>query len=466
MITSRQKKTAGAVIVVRFGVVLLGLFLPLAAAVAAGSAPRPNVILAMTDDQGWGEVSDNGHPHLKTPNLDAMAANGLRFDRFYAAAPVCTPTRASFLTGRHPQRCGIGGVGQPLPRQERTVGDLAKAAGYRTAFFGKWHLNGVGGPGKPIAADDPLSPGQFGFDHWLANSNYYDLDKELGSPHGIVPNKGDSSDVLAAHATEFIKKCVAAQQPFFVVVWYPSPHGGYFALPADVQPYAALVKNKTISEKEAHGYGEIAGVDRSVGALRQTLRELNVAENTLFFFCSDNGGALRNEKEGFRWSVGGLRGNKGTLWEGGVRVPGILEWPAAIPAPRTTRVVASTSDLYPTLTDLFGLDLPDKPKPLDGLSLMPLVAGNMEQRPQPLAFTSKWRSDLAESEVLTDTLLDYPWKYGRAKDGQEYLFNLEEDPGESRDLAAAHPERVRQMRELHAKWKESVENSARGKDYK
>ena len=150
--------------------------LPALSAPEAATADRPNIILAMTDDQGWGDVSYNGLKQIETPSLDAMAKEGMRFNRFYSAHPSCSPTRASVMTGRHPNRMGCFWPGMALRNQEMTVAQAVKRAGYATAHFGKWHLNGVSGPGKPIAAADPHGPGKFGFDEWFSVSNYFETD--------------------------------------------------------------------------------------------------------------------------------------------------------------------------------------------------------------------------------------------------------------------------------------------------
>lgn len=416
----------------------------------------PNLVLTMSDDQGWAEVSYNGHPILETPNLDAMAANGLRLDRFYAASAVCSPTRASFMTGRDPNRCGVPGHGKPMAKQERTIGQLAQLAGYRTAFFGKWHLNGVGGRAKPVPADDPLSPGEFGFQEWKAMNNYYDLGDTLGSPEGLVPTPSDkdTSVVLAEYAIDYMRRQVEAGERFLVVIWYPSPHGRYDPTPKFQAPYP---------EDREH-LGEIAGVDASIGMLRQGLRDLGVAENTLLLFCSDNGtpadkGRHNREEHG----LGPLRGTKGTVWEGGIRVPGIVEWPARIKAPRRSDMITCTNDLYPTLEAILQTSDPEKPRPLDGISLLPLFDNAMQERPVALGF-----------EYRTWAWMEGPWKLHKVgnheaselyKPGQVVLHNLVDDIGERHDVAAKHPERVQAMQAAYEAWKQSVQQSARGADY-
>jgi arylsulfatase A-like enzyme len=430
---------------------------------------KPNIVLVMADDQGWGDTSYNGHPELKTPNLDKLAASGLRLDRFYTAHFNCSPTRASVMTGRHPHRMGTFSPGSPIRAQEITVAKVLQSAGYATGHFGKWHLNGKNGdkntkeiPGRAILASDPLSPGKMGFDEWVSADNFFDLDPVLG--RNGVPEKfhGDSSDVVTDEALKFIRKQAAAPKPFLAVVWFGSPHVPHEALPADKALYASL------PEKEQNYYGEITAVDRSVGRLRAALRELKIADNTLLWYCSDNGGAAGPK------STGNLRGSKGTLWEGGLRVPGIVEWPARIPKPFVSEMPCSTSDIYPTILEATGAVVKNQIQPLDGISLLPLFDRNTESRPKPIAFWSNARSPQSHA-----ALLDWPYKLhtnpgaGRSRKGQKgdetlptvLLFDVSKDPKETTDLAAQQPERVAKMTAACEAWKASVEKSLAGADY-
>jgi arylsulfatase A-like enzyme len=436
---------------------------------SADSPAKPNVVLVMADDQGWGDTSYNGHPELKTPNLDQLAASGLRFDRFYTAHFNCSPTRASVMTGRHPHRMGTFGPGSPIRAQEITVAKVLQSAGYATGHFGKWHLNGKNGdrntkaiPGRAIFASDPLSPGKMGFDEWVSADNFFDLDPVLGRDG--VPEKfhGDSSDVVTDEALKFFGKQAAASKPFLAVVWFGSPHSPHEALPADKALYASL------PEKEQNYYGEITAIDRSVGRLRAALRELQVADNTLLWYCSDNGGAAGPK------STGNLRGSKGTLWEGGLRVPGIVEWPARIPQPFVSQMPCSTSDIYPTVLEATGAVAQNQIQPLDGISLLPLFDRKTEARLKPIAFWANARGPQSHA-----ALLDWPYKLhtnpgaGRGRKGEDrdaslppvLLYDVSQDPKETTDLAAREPERVAKMTAALAAWKASVEKSLAGADY-
>ncbi len=447
---------------------LLLVVIPAVLARAADSPRRPNVVLVMADDQGWGDTGYNGHPELKTPNLDDLAKSGLRFNRFYTGHFNCSPTRATVMTGRHPDRMGTFSPGSPIRAQELTVAKVLQSAGYATGHFGKWHLNGKNGdkntteiPGRAILADDSLSPGKMGFDEWVSADNFFDLDPVLG--RNGVPEKfhGDSSDVTTDEALKFIRKQAAAGKPFLSVVWFGSPHVPHLALPADKAAYSAL------SEKEQNYFGEITAVDRSVGRLRAALRELKVTDHTIFWYCSDNGG-----HEGPK-STGNLRGEKGTLWEGGLRVPGIVEWPARIAKPFISETPCSTLDIYPTVLEATGAVAQNQIQPLDGLSLIPLFERKTESRAKPIPF---WNH--AGKQPGHAAWLDWPYKLhtnpvaGRgkkgAKDGEAMptlLYDVSKDPKETTDLAAQQPERVAKMTAALEAWQASVEKSLTGADY-
>ena len=238
---------------------------------------KPNIVLCMADDQGWGDMAYNGHAVLQTPSFDAMAAAGLRFDRFYAAAPVCSPTRASVMTGRHPNRSSVFKWGHALRPQEITVAEALKTAGYVTGHFGKWHLGSV-------VKGSPVNPGAFGFDEWLSAPNFFDNDPILSREGKAVSMPGESSVVTVDAALEFVRKHAKSPQPFLAVVWFGSPHLPHQAIERDRATYEEQ------SAKLQHFYGEITGMDRAFGKLRNELRTLGIHENTLLWYCSDNGG--------------------------------------------------------------------------------------------------------------------------------------------------------------------------------
>ena len=449
--------------------------------IRASNSVKPNIILCMADDQGWGEMGYNGHPDLKTPTFDEMAAKGLRFDRFYAAAPVCSPTRASVMTGRHPNRSGVFSWNYAIRPEEVTIAQLLKKAGYRTGHFGKWHLG-------PVKADSPVNPRACGFDEYLSHDNFFEIDPPL-SRNGADPeiHKGDSSEIIVSEAGKFIRKVRAENKPFFVVIWFGSPHGPYRALEPDAAMYAD-VKDQEMRNR----YAEITAMDRAMGQLRLALEQLRVADDTLLWYCSDNGIPKGSGP------TADLRGAKGNLYEGGIRVPAIIEWPAVVLKPKVSRMPCVTSDIMPTLLDLLDLDTPARP--IDGMSLRPLIEGEMSQRPRPIGFwkyvhkaeqnNEPWMepdrltgaTPTAKRESIQFTNFRHPkpltkdfpgeaaWMDNRYKlvtDGKKEaeLFDIVADPLEKRDLAAGNAALMARMKaRLHA-WQASVEKSLSGQDY-
>jgi arylsulfatase A-like enzyme len=449
---------------------------------------KPNIVLCMADDQGWGDMAYNGHPVLKTPNFDAMAAGALRFDRFYAAHPVCSPTRGSVMTGRHPNRFGCFKWGHTLRPQEITIAEALKTAGYVTGHFGKWHLGSV-------RKGSPVNPGASGFDEWFSAPNFFDNDPILSREGTAVQTKGESSMVTVDAALEFIDKHSKGTQPFLAVVWFGSPHGPHQAIEEDREIYSDQQKNFQ------HFYGEITGMDRAFGKLRKRLQTLGIDKDTILWYCSDNGGL---PKVG---STGG-RANKGKVYEGGLRVPAILEWPARIPNPRVTEVPCNTSDIYPTLLEITGVQMKNQP-PLDGINLVPLIDNRMQTRPKPMGFwdhptggirtpSLEWMTELLEAQKEgtesseTSRLrldageitkqypqdsfpghaawLDWPWKLHRiqSKKGNVKfeLYNLADDSAEQNDRSTRDTDRVNSMKSQLETWLVSVVNSLNGRDYR
>lgn len=421
---------------------------------------RPNIILAMADDQGWGDVGYNGHPHLKTPNLDKLAASGLRFDRFYSGAPVCSPTRASVMTGRNPLRCGVPNVGNPINLSERTIAQVLRENGYRTGHFGKWHLRGGEADDDPT---NPRLPSALGYDEYAENINKQsNLDPQY-LMNGVAKRfTGDSSDVVVSLANDFITRSVQNKQSFFVTIWYTSPHLSHKGLPEYKKPYEQYavpggkfpeVSKAQMRNKETipNFYAEIAGIDHSMGTLVDKLKELGVADNTLIWYCSDNGGLMPELSEP------GLKGLKGDTWEGGIRVPGFIVWPQGIPAPKVTSLRCSTMDIYPTVLSVLGMTETAKSVlPIDGQDVSALFAGELNtHKPIPISHNSD------------DVIIDGKYKlHKRANDKKAFqLYDLDADPGETHDISDDMPAELARMKGLLAEWQESLKRSMRGVDY-
>lgn len=409
----------------------------------AAEEKYPHIVLVMADDQGWAQTGYMGHPLLKgrTPNLDAMAAAGLRFNRFYAAAPVCSPTRASVLTGRIPERTGVPGLHKRLCPQEKTLSQALKNAGYATGFFGKWHLSGIKGDGVPVLASDPYHPGRYGFDEWLACTNFFEMNPLMGRNGEIQYLEGESSELMVKEGLDFIRKNI--DSPTFTVIWYGSPHFPFIASEADKEGFP--------DNKQGNQLAEIVAMDRSVGMLRQGLRDLGIEKNTLVWYKSDNGG-LKTDPE----SVAPLQDFKGSLHEGGIRVPAIIEWPGRI-APAITDFPASTMDIMPTIVAL--LDLPEDSQLAvrDGESILPLFSGKTPERSHPIPFAMKGTALIDGNFKLL--------KPGNGKNVKWALYDLEKDPGEENDISGEHPERFQKMRAHAETMVASVAASVEGKDY-
>jgi arylsulfatase A-like enzyme len=442
---------------------------------------KPNIILVMADDQGWGDVGYNGYPFVQTPELDAMAEAGFVFDRFYAAAPVCSPTRASVMTGRNPIRAKVPNHGRYMRPHEQTIAESLKAAGYVTGTFGKVHL----GSGQP---DSPCNPTGMGFDEWVIGLNFFDNDPYLSRNGKIEHRKGKGSVIAMDDAIAFLKSHGKSDQPMFAVVWFPSPHDPHQEVPDGPSLYDG--------KKQAGYYREITLLDQQVGRLRRELRNLDIADNTILWYCSDNGGL--NE------ATSGGRKRKGSIYEGGLRIPGIIEWPARNLKGRTA-VPAWTCDMYPTLLAMAGVES-TFPHPIDGTDISDVISGKADTRSRPMGFwhgfqqgQSTWsdriqkaimkkqqagaplphdehriRKDVDEfPQFPEDTAkghaawTDWPWKLHRIN-GQKYeLYNLADDPLETTDRSADpdKQKRLGSMKTALDEWMRSVVGSINGKDY-
>lgn len=401
----------------------------------------PNVVLIISDDQGWFDVGIHGNPHIETPVLDRLARQGVRFSRFYCS-PVCTPTRASLMTGRHYQRTGAIDTYKgrdTLDAGEITLGDVFRSRGYRTACVGKWHL------GRYMR----YHPNQRGFEEFFGFWQYgfinrYDDPDELWHDKRPVAATGYITDVLTEQALGFIERNRA--HPFFLYLAYNAPHSPYLVRDA----YIARYLKKGLPLQEARIYGMVTSLDENIGKLLATLERLKLAENTVVVFMSDNGGVSR-------FYNCGLRGNKGSVYEGGIRVPLFVRWPGQFPEGAVVDAPAQHIDLFPTLCELIGAALP-KDRKLDGRSLLSLWRGKGDAHPHERLY-HQWNR--------VRPLLDTPPDSGEAPpdernafrpnwavhDQRGYklistgeLFDLSRDPGEQQDIAKSHPGIARRLR--------------------
>ena len=452
---------------------------------------RPNIILIMADDQDWGDVGYNGHPHLKTPHLDAMAQNGAVFSRFYSAGSVCSPTRASVMTGRHPARMGICSANYGhLRDQEISLAEMVKEKGYRTGHFGKWHLGTLtrdildanrGGKkendlhyappwehgfdvsfvteSKVPTWDPMITPSQSAEDvrATLIEGEHFGTYYWTGPEKRVTENlKGDDSRIIMDRVIPFIEKSVAQRQTFLSIIWFHAPH-----LPVLTgKKYKSLYSQ--LSDDQQHYYGVISALDEQVGRLRKKLRSLCIADNTLVFYTSDNGPETSLEVREKNISYGraqgltnGLRGRKRSLHEGGIRVPGIVEWPAKINPGTRVEVPCFTSDYFPTIAHILGIDINKYQRPYDGESLQPYWNKQKQKRTKALAF--KFGNQLA--------LIDNYFKLYSIYDEEYRLYDLQKDIAEENDLSSLQPKRVAVLQSLYQAWNLSVQNSNKGADY-
>ena len=407
-----------------------------AASVASAQTTRPNVILFLADDLGWQDVGYHGS-EIQTPNIDQMAAGGLRFDRFHSF-PLCSPTRAGLMTGRHPIRFGLAySVVRPwshygLSPAEKTIANVFKDAGYQTAITGKWHLGHT---------HVKLLPQSRGFDHFYGHVNgaidYFAhtrgeaIDWQRNGE--TVKESGYTTDLVAAEASRWIKARDRSRQFFLYVPWN-APHTPLQA------PDDLLSKYASIQDSKRRTYAAMVdAMDRGIGRVLGTLDELKISNDTLVVFLSDNGGP-----RGAGANNGPLRAGKATVYEGGLRVPAVFYWPGRI-KPGTTQQVATILDLLPTLGSAAGVPVKTA-RSLDGVDLWPLLSSGHTQLRRDLFFVVQ-----GDTGPKQHALRDGDYKLVRI-DKTESLYDIAKDPEEKNDLAAQFPERVKDLSARMDKW--------------
>ncbi|CAN5771787.1 arylsulfatase [soil metagenome] len=397
---------------------------------------RPNVVILLADDQGWGDLSISGNPNLQTPHIDRLARNGASFDRFYVS-PVCSPTRAELLTGRYHPRSNVfdtSAGGERMDLDETTIAEVFKAAGYATAAFGKWH-NGTQGPYHPNARGFEEFYG-FCSGHWgdYFNAMLLEHNGELVQGQGYMP------DDLTDRALAFME--TNREQPFFLYLPLNTPHS-----PMQVpDEYWEEFENKSLAsdhpeaakENERHTKAALAmceNIDMNMGRIMEKLRELQLEENTIVLYFSDNG------PNGHRWN-GGMKGIKGSTDEGGVRSPLFIQWPGTISPGKEIKEIAGAIDLLPTLADLAGI-AQKTAKPLDGVSLKPLLLHQPEPWPDRLIY-SHWNGRVSVRSQ----------RY--RLDHQGALYDMQADPGQTTDVAEQEPAVAQSLRDSAQVWRETV----------
>ena len=414
---------------------------------------RPNVVVLLSDDLGYQDIGCYGGP-VKTPTLDGLAAKGTRFTNFYSGCAVCSPSRATLLTGRHHIRTGVyswisdGNQKSHLLLRENTLAEVLKSAGYNTAHVGKWHL------GLPTDKYDKPTPDQHGFDYWFATWNNAAPSHE--NPNNFIRNgkpvgqlKGYSCQLVVDEAIQWLDKHRDPDAPFYLNVWFHEPHAP-IAAPADIVENYGQPK-----DRGAVYSGTIDNTDRAIARLLAKLAEVDAPENTLIIYASDNG-SYRNDR------TGGLRGVKGQNWEGGIRVPGIFCWPGKIAAGKVSDEPAGVVDIFPTVCGLLDLEKPAN-RHLDGSDLTPELNGKSDEftRHQPLFWhLQKSRPIVAmrdgdyslvadpDYELSTNNMFQEAWIPTIKRGGYTNyrLYNLVNDPQQQQDLAGDNPELVERLK--------------------
>jgi arylsulfatase A-like enzyme len=419
----------------------------------------------MADDLGYGDTGFNGNTVIRTPHLDRMAEDGVKLTHFYAGNSVCSPTRGTCLTGRHHHRYGIwtANAGH-LPKQEITLARILKAQGYTTGHFGKWHLGTLDkvisskGPkrnpeanfappwerdyDRSFVTESAVNTWNPGSGNRSKNNPFYDDGKALDPDD--LRLAGGAARVIVDQAVPFMEQAVKDGKPFLSVVWFHAPHEDIEAGPAYLKMYEG-------HGEAAHYYGCITELDEQVGRIRARLTEWGVADNTLIFFCSDNGPEGKAPGGRRQGVTNGLRGRKRALYDGGVRVPALACWPGRLKAGAVVDTPLSTLDYFPTIQKLTGYKMPDA-RPIDGEDLLPIITGKTERRGKAIPF-------VRGNEV---TLVKDRFKLVLPK-GE--LYDLSKDWSEENNVASAHPERVERMRREAAELLAGFKASHSGADY-
>ena len=433
---------------IAFGLLVWAILLLLPLLAPAADTGRPNVILIMTDDQGWGDFSFHGNPHLKTPNFDRLASQGVELTQFYVS-PVCTPTRASLMTGRYNYRTGaidtyLGRA--TMAADETTLAELLANAGYRTGIFGKWHL----GDNYPSRAIDQ------GFAEALVHrgggvgqpadppgNSYFDPTLVLNGRE--VKTQGYCSDVFTDAAIQFIAQ--QREEPFFAYLAFNCPH-----TPLQVpKEYHDRYKGKSLDDDTAKLYGMLANIDDNIGRLLAKLDELKLADNTIVVFLTDNGPQVRRYN-------GILNDLKGSVHDGGIHVPCLLRWPGRLQAGGKIDVVAAHIDIVPTLLAACHVSAPQDLK-LDGVNLLPVLLREQVALPERLLFFQWHRGDrpqLFRACAVRGPRFKLVQPEGRG-DKEQFdqawaLYDMAVDPGEQHNVVESHPQRAAEMKAAYEAW--------------
>ncbi len=444
----------GHVAILILGILANGVQLSVAA------TGQPNIVLIVTDDQGYWDTGISGNPDIETPNMDRLAREGVQFSRYYCA-PVCAPTRAGLMTGRYYLRTGLYNTrfgGDTLGKKEITVAQLLKTAGYRTGIFGKWHLGKYHG----------FQPNQRGFDeflgHYHGHLERYQFPDQIYHNGKPVEARGYVTDLFTDAAMDFIEASHEKKEKFFCYLAYNAPHSPFLLDTSHFdQPEGDKLIEKYLGKglelRDARIYGLVERIDINLGRLFEKIDQLGLRKDTVVLFMSDNGGVSRHYKAG-------LKGYKSQTYEGGVRSPLFVRWPGHFPAGGMVEAQASHVDMLPTFCELAGVPLPQDRK-IDGKSLVPLLESGKGKSHHEYVYHT-WDRYFPNPDRRW-SVSDQRWKlvgiFGAKAEpsaSKWKLFDLEKDPGETKNLLSKEPQQVERLRKEFVRWFNDVTD---GVDY-
>jgi arylsulfatase A-like enzyme len=462
---------------------LLSLSLSL---LALSETSKPNIIFLMADDLGFGDVGFNGNELIQTPHLDRMAADGIKFTRFYSVGPVCSPTRACVQTGRHCMRFGMINVNSgKLPEGEINMAQIAKSKGYATGHFGKWHLGtmtkdpNLSGPAPATTAERYAPPWERHYDTTFTTETNIATWDPLDESGLRIPKhrahfwsngmeikedfKGSSEKIVMERAIDFVQESVSKNTPFLATIWFYGPHSPTRA----GEELRSLYPDQPLGRQ--HYLGSITSIDREVGRLRAVLRDAGVAENTLIFFCADNGpegpGNPPSEYDpyhgAYHGEAGDFKGRKRYLYNGGVVVPAIAIWPGSTQAGQTIEEPTCTLDYLPTMSALLGYEMPDQ-RPIDGVSLVPILENQPWKRDRFIPFASQMQKLSPKASIVHKNHKLLLWF---DSDKGDELYSIHNDPSESNNLIRQKPELAADLKQELLNWLQSARHSYEGGDY-
>jgi len=404
---------------------------------------RPNFVIVLADDMGWGDSGTYGHPLIKTPSMDKLASRGVKFTEAYSACAVCSPSRSAILTGRTPYRNGVwrhlsGNHSAHLRTSEITYPELLKGIGYETCHIGKWHLlsrQQFGNPKYPQVGE------QGGFDYWMATHN--NAAPSHKNPNNFVRNgkpvgelKGYSAPLVADEAIKWLKEIRDPKKPFALSVWFHEPHS----------PIATDIKFADIygDHKNKKYMGNISQMDYALGQVMKALDDIDATKNTFIFFSSDNGPVAK-----YGGTTGGLRGGKRSSYEGGIRVPGMISWPGHIKPGSVTDKPMIGSDIFTTILDIVDIPVPAD-RTIDGASILPIFEDKDVVRTSPLY----WRTHVSQPGDRSALRIG-DWKIVSDEMMEKFeVYNLKEDLAEKNNLATKQPDKMKELKDsIFKMWK-------------